>query len=151
MFYHISSKDHGENFKFKPRIPRSSLISKEGNIPRICVSPSIYYCLCSIAGHRPLDFSDIVLEFKSEDGTIVSPSVYITEEVPFIPPDASDFKKNNERWFLKSIIMKRIGYLNLLALSVGNIELMSESKTFDLDINKKAIIKYRHKVSHQHL
>lgn len=146
MFYHISSIDHGESFKFKPRIPRSSLISKEGNIPRICVAPSVYYCLCSIAGCSPLDFSDIVLEFKSKDGAIVSPSVYTTEEIPFIPPNASDFKKNNERWFLKPTIMKRVGYLDLLALSVGSIQLMSESKNFDLDINIKTIIRYRHKV-----
>lgn len=143
MFYHISSLDHGQSFKFQPRVPKSSVISKEGNIPRVCVAPTVYYCLCSLAGCRPLKFSDIIFEFQTDEGTLVSPSVYRTQQIPFIPPDASDFRKNKEGWFLKPITMERIGYLDLRSLSIGKIDLITKSKDFILDVKLKTIIKYQ--------
>jgi len=66
MFYHISKKDLGQTVKLKPKVPSSSLVSREGNIPRICVAPSLYLCALSVVSSKPISVSDLLFEYKEE-------------------------------------------------------------------------------------
>lgn len=130
LFYHVSKKDHGPLFKFKPKLPESAIIPKEGNIPRVCVSPEIFYCLRSISSNKNLYSMDIILECRNEEGTWNPPAIYMTFESPYLPPRVSDFRYNHEHWFLKPIEMLRIGYVDLAALTTGKVEIMKKFKVF---------------------
>lgn len=151
MYYHLSKKDHGSDFLFKPRVPESSVIDFEGDIPRVCVTPRIIACLHSIAGTvGRLSLADIVYNFQGDRPlpskwmrepdddrveVIVSPTVYRTHQVPYKPPKACDFHKTEEGWFIKSIRMERIGYLNIHSLMSGSIELSEVPSSLELDIS----------------
>lgn len=147
MFYHVSKKDLGSVVTLIPKVPESSLISKEGNIPRICVSTHIYFCLRSITGGSSSKFNvneilheirdDIQpmeesLEWKNRGACFVSPAIYTCDEEAFVPPDACDFKKNNENWYIQNQSFKRIGYLHLHRLIMdGQIKLVEYPHTLD--------------------
>ena len=62
MFYHVSKNNLGNIIYLEPKIPENCLIEEEGNIPHICVSTSIYYCLRSIIGVQSKNFH--VFNFK---------------------------------------------------------------------------------------
>lgn len=128
MYYHVSKIDRGEEFVFKPKLPESALISKEGDIPRICVCSNVYFCLRAITSSSSLSLDDLRCEFVS-DNDMIPPAVYMTQESPYIPPDASDFRFNDERWFLSKIKMERVGYINLKPLfEKGAIELVKQKE-----------------------
>ena len=44
---------------------------------------------------------------------VKNPSVYITKEKAYLPPNASDFRQNNEHWLLKPTEFKFLGRLNI--------------------------------------
>lgn len=135
-YYHISRKDLGQKIILKPRIPSSSVISKEGNIPRVCVSSHPVYCLRSIVGTQEVSIEDILYAFydsetyetlsqwKNNNGQLFHPVIYQSFELPFLPPHASDFRRNKEQWYLKKTPFSRVGYLNLRQLLRGHIEIM---------------------------
>ena len=125
MFYHVSMKDMGERFRFIPKVPSSAIVPKEGNVPRICVCPEVFYCLRAISGQKKLFSMDIVLQCRGKDG-IILPTVYGTEKLPFLPPRVADFRKNKEHWFTTPITMKRVGYIDLGALVKGRVEIIPE-------------------------
>lgn len=127
FFYHVSKIDHGEEFEFIPRVPETAILNKEGNIPRICVSTKIFYCLRSICSNRELYSYDILNNLNNYNKTniLMPPTIYAIDpkQPPFLPPDVSDFRYNEELWFLNPIIMKRIGYLDLHKLVIGKIKI----------------------------
>ena len=94
MWFHISKKFVGKNKTFMPKVPESALKDEEGNIPRICVSDSLYRCLLGLIGYSQLRSYMFSAEFKE------NPCVYFTEKTPYLPPNASDFRRTNEHWFL---------------------------------------------------
>lgn len=125
-FKHVSKMDLGDSAVFTPRVPETALVSIEGNIPRVCVSPSVGRCIHSIISSRVTHAWDLLYEFRSNiedfedleewidrDGIIVSPSIYSTDELPYLPPKASDFRQNKEMWFLKPVTLIRNGYVDL--------------------------------------
>ena len=44
---------------------------------------------------------------------VKNPAVYITKEKAYLPPNASDFRQNNEHWLLKPTEFKFLGRLNI--------------------------------------
>ena len=143
LFYHVSKIDHGEVFTFKPRLPSSALVNNEGNIPRVCVCTEIFYCLRAITSGEYLRISHLVAELQRNDpvkdyGSEVMniaevryqpPAIYATEEQPFIPPNASDFRRNKEHWFLSEVAMERIGYLDLESFYKGTVAVIKDPVT----------------------
>ena len=66
LWYHISNEFIGYNPILEPRVPivtETALIS-EGNIPRVCVSNSIYFCIRSKVGREDLRVCDILDQFS---------------------------------------------------------------------------------------
>lgn len=96
MWFHVSNTYLGYSPYLTPKLPKNGhweIIREEGNIPRICVSHSLFHCLLAIHGTEYLKSSK--LDFTE------NPCVYFTEEVPYLPPCCSDFRFNGEMWFLK--------------------------------------------------
>lgn len=121
MYYHVSKIDHGKEFTFKPKVPESALFTTEGNIPRVCVCPNVFYCLRAICSCSPITVGDALLGMNNDDDFVYPFVVYATEEVPFLPPKASDFRLNKEHWFLKDITMKRVGYISIIDLIYADV------------------------------
>lgn len=133
LFFHLSRKDLGQKFKFEPKIPESALISKEGNIPRVCVCSEIFYCMRAIVSSKVLLLSSLFLEFEETDKSILPFTVYATKRIPFLPPAASDFRRNKEHWYLTPVVMERLGYVDLHSLFLGKIVVSKEYKTLPRD------------------
>jgi hypothetical protein len=125
-YFHVSKKHLGDSPVFLPRVPESSLSSIEGDIPRVCVSELLFFCLRGITGQSPLRIVDLLSEFVDgregfepcsefikRGGKLLYPSVYSTTEIPHLPPKASDFRANKEMWFIYPVQMKLEGYLDL--------------------------------------
>lgn len=112
-YYHISKTDLGEKFRFTPRVPRSAIIDDEGDIPRVCVSSKIVNCIDAICGCYATvnDFIHEVVRLDSD--LLIPPTVYFTTRTPYTPPNAVDFYQNGEKWFITSVTMKRLGYIDL--------------------------------------
>lgn len=123
MFYHVTKQDHGFLFKFKPKLPETALISKEGDILRVCVCPTIFYCLRAITSNHELLISDLVFNLINKPSILSSLVIYGTSDKPNLPPAASDFRRNKEHWFLKPITMERLGFLDLRQLAVGSLKI----------------------------
>lgn len=144
-YFHVSRKYLGINPIFKPKVPESCCISGEGDIPRICVTTSVFLCFRAISGRSKITLEDILIEFRGHN-----PVVYYSEELPFLPPDASDFRYNDEHWYLKNTKFKLLGYVNMVHLcKTGKISVTREnikfnrySETFDQDLK---IRKHKHK------
>ena len=143
-FYHISSEHLGINPVLEPRVPRSSLIQEEGDIPRICVAPTLYFCVRSIIGCNPINQWDVLVQFKTgiegfetnaefiqKGKTIDYPIVYTPCATPYLPPNSSDFRENKEHWFLEKTEFFFVGYLDL--------EHMLDNGKFKLTDNRKSI------------
>lgn len=62
QYFHISKKDLGEKIILKPKIPESAILSKEGNIPRICVCPKIYNCIEGITSTRKPTVGEFIID-----------------------------------------------------------------------------------------
>lgn len=157
MFYHLSSNYLGETIWLTPKIPTSSDISMEGDIPRVCFSTDIKLCIKSICNKTGLinelsqltigDLTTLVLQVIKKENTeelekrlnsgkdikdliaVINPSVYkkICKSPIYTPPDHSDFRSNNEHWVLKKTKVKFLGYLDLAVL-IKNKEVMLTDK-----------------------
>lgn len=130
-----------------PRVPETCLISKEGNIPRICVSTHLYYCLRSITGGSSNKFyvNEILHEIRDDMRAMEScdewikratwlnsPTVYISYEEAFTPPDACDFKKNHESWYITPQKFQRLGFIDLPTLvSEGVIKIIDTEHSIE--------------------
>jgi len=82
---------------------------------------------------------------KKKSNNIISPAVYYTNEVPYLPPRASDFRLTKEHWFLKPTLFNRFGYICLKTLHEFNVLRCVEEKNI-LDfttIGDNLIIKNR--------
>ena len=128
-YFHVSKRYLGETVTFKPKIPETSIIDIEGNIPRICVSDKVFRCLCSIVSSYPFNISDLLYEFRDDIkgfetkeeycnriDTIKSPVIYYTEDTPFLPPAVSDFRNNREHWFLQDTTFRLYGFVDFSEL-----------------------------------
>lgn len=109
MWYHISSAYLGRKKKFTPQICEynSTTIYEEGDIPHICVSDSLFNCLKALVGMGKPDTNVFLRHFKE------NPCVYFTEEKAYTPPNAIDFRNNNEHWFLKPTEFRYLGRINM--------------------------------------
>lgn len=138
-FFHVSRTDFGEKFKFKPRIPSSAVMSVEGDIPRVCVSTTVLDCINAINGCGNTSVSDLLINccdhIEQAMGLAVifkSPAVYMTTRVPYLPPEASDFRDNDERWFITPVTMKRVGFIDLSEIVYNQtIVITAEQNYFD--------------------
>lgn len=158
MFFHVSYHDHGEYFQFTPKVPVDAVSSKEGNIPRVCVSTSIYNCLHSLANVIKLYSYDVILKCKHDKDTpcIIQPVIYkvVEGQTPYIPPNAVDFRLRDEHWFITPVFMERVGCLDVIELTNGNIVVNGKIELLDVNdisghgkdvlISGKKKAKYRH-------
>lgn len=156
-FYHISRKNHGNVFTFVPRVPDSAVVEREGNIPRVCVAPSLYCCIASIVSGKDIKVGQVlcefavmepfetVEEFEKSKRTIPFPSVYWTHDQPYLPPASSDFRRNKEHWFISPTTMLFEGYLDLQSLwSFGILRLTQSAGVLPADClatNSSVLIK----------
>lgn len=125
MFFHVSFHNHGDYFQFQPRVPESAYVHKEGNIPRVCVCPTIYQCLNAVIENKELYSFDVWIKCKKDPETqrVTQPHIYVPigNQEPYLPPNVIDFRKNDEHWFITPVVMKRIGCLDLVALTKGRV------------------------------
>lgn len=125
LWYHVSNEFIGYTPILEPRIPDTVLMN-EGNIPRVCVSNNIYFCIRSKVGREDLRAYDLLYGFNAKDDedyfiryeickmvTVKNPSVYVTEGTPYYPPNYSDFRRNNEMWFITPTQFHFIGFLSI--------------------------------------
>lgn len=136
--YHLSKTDLGQDVILKPKVPESSVISKEGNIPRVCVSNSLLLCLRSIVGCHGIMVDDLFYSFrdlshydngedwKRNNGHFLHPTIYESTDIAFLPPDASDFRLNQEKWYLKKTRFQRVGYLDIEQALHGKITIIDK-------------------------
>ena len=128
LWYHVSDEFIGYNPVLEPRqVPGNSVLMFEGNVPRICVSNNIYFCIRSKIGREDLRAYDLLYQFSvrtdNEDSvietesckivTVKNPSVYVTEDTPYYPPNCNDFRRNNEMWFITPTQFQFIGFLSI--------------------------------------
>ena len=126
MWYHVTREYLSETVELVPKVP-NCYVNLEGNIPRICVSSSIFNCLMAIQGY---DNKLYKKEIKARFTT--NPCVYITEKTPFIPPDCADFRKNDERWFLDKTVFYHLGFVDVFHLFVYNEIIYTENSALCL-------------------
>ena len=138
MYYHTSSNFLGKDVMLKPQIPVSADKMEEGNIPRICVTEDIFYCMRAIIGCKNPSIKDFKTQFKE------NPCVYYTRERPFLPPNASDFRFNNEMWFLSPTKFTFMGRVDIYRLFIENIIYITNEKeiSFPQDVEKRFDDKY---------
>lgn len=141
-WYHISKIFLGDNIILQPKVPESAVIEIEGDIPRICVSSHILKCLRSLISTKKLFAENIILEFaeskrilnskKYIKGYIENPCIYYTSNNPaYLPPDSSDYRNNDEHWFLTSTQFYYFGRLDIKKLIFDNIlESTDEENTY---------------------
>lgn len=144
--FHVSKVYLGSNPVLSPRLPVSAS-KKEGNIPRICVSPNIFFCVRAIVGspQRKLDLADLSLEFADAENTmLLYGAVYKTNEKPFIPPDCSDFRSNKEHWFIKDTVFTYCGSLDFSNIHQGKLKLKHDNEPTLLQTRPKGPLKYHH-------
>ena len=133
--YHISKDYLGKVVTFYPRVPSSSVIKYEGDIPRVCFSTKLKHCLSSMGGSANATVSDILLEFKIKN-TFPNPTVYITRDKLFLPPNASDFRDNDEYWAINHITLNFIGFIDLFQLTKNVIEITMERYSLTNEVYK---------------
>ena len=158
LWYHISNEFIGYNPILEPRVPiiTETTLTSEGNIPRVCVSNSIYFCIRSKVGREDLRVCDVLDQFSvAEDNenyiietnnckisTVKNTSVYVTEDAPYYPPDYSDFRRNNEMWFITPTQFHFIGFLSIgemvknqvVRFSSQQIETIYFPKDFEMNL-----------------
>ena len=135
LWYHISDKFIGYNPVLEPKAyqDKEFVLWYEGNVPRICVSNNIFFCIRSMIGHEDLYTYDVLFRFRSsydhnnlnedknticgeEDGKSIivnNPAIYATEENPYYPSNCLDFRRNNEMWFINPTQFQFIGFLSI--------------------------------------
>ena len=127
MWFHIDRGYLGKTIILNPRVPDCCEIGysnryTEGNIPRICVSDTIYDCIRGILGIASPSSLEIRDRFHD------NPCVYFTEEYPYIPPDSSDFRLTNEHWFLTPTKFKYLARVDIYRLITKGVVLPTEVK-----------------------
>ena len=140
MWFHVTNAYLGDNPILRPSLPKNGdwkIIREEGNIPRICVSHSIYNCLLAIHGTEYLRSSD--LEFTE------NPCVYFTEETPYLPPCCSDFRLNGEMWFIKKTQFFYLGRIDMNYLFNHGVIKPTTEKSLILPAKTKIIRKAKTK------
>ena len=135
MWYHVAREYLSETVELTPKIPNCD-VNLEGNIPRICVSSSIFNCLLAIQGMGDRLYKDN-MKIKST----TNPCVYITEKTPFLPPDCADFRKNDERWFLDKTVFYHLGYVDAFHLFTANEIIYTADSRLRLPLRGKKLIK----------
>ena len=115
MWYHVAKKYLGETVILVPRIPNNANLSREGNIPRICVADTLFHCLRALRGLTTIQSTYLKDVLHNEN-----PCVYFSEETPFIPPECDDFRFNGEMWFLKKTKFLFLGRIDIYALFLRN-------------------------------
>lgn len=127
-YFHVTEKDFGTSIVLKPRVPDTQDLS-EGNIPRICVCPTVFDCVAAkvatrrLRVHHVLNLSNCVFhafetipEFVSRQAYLPKLYVYETGSTPYLPPDSFDFRKHREHWFIKPTKFYRIGHIDYAEL-----------------------------------
>ena len=130
MWFHVTKKYLEDEVTLIPSVPQNALTDAEGDIPRICVSTSVFKCLRGLKGRENIYKED----FKN---FTENPCVYFTEETPYIPPDCNDFRYNDERWFIeptKFFFLARVDLVRLFKDNTVGITYFSE---FDYSLCKK--------------
>lgn len=134
MWYHITDKYFGKEKIFVPRLPRDGskfIIEREGDIPRICVSNSIFKCLRAIHGTEYLNSSSLLFS--------KNPCAYFTEEAPYLPPNCTDFRENDERWFIKKTKFFYLARVDMYKLFLYNTIVATQEEK--LKLPKHPIVK----------
>lgn len=132
MWYHVT-KYLGKQVTLKCNVPSgSSLLDVEGNIPRICVSDTIFFCLRATLGGTILKLQDMLSYYDNHN-----PCVYFTEEVPYDIPNASDFRFNHEKWFLKDTVFYYLGNVDVYKLFSQKIIVPTYKQNISKDIQYK--------------
>lgn len=127
-WYHVSRKDLGDKIKLTPKIPESAIISREGNIPRVTTSDNVLLCVKAIISSYTFKVADL-LEFKHKNN-FINPAIYVNDtDQPYLPPDAIDFRSNNEHWYLQETEFNLIGYVCLKSLTEGKLNIVNEKLT----------------------
>lgn len=141
-WYHLSKSFLGDNIILQPKVPESAVVEIEGDIPRICVSSHILKCLRSLISTKKLFDENIILEFaeskrilnskKYIKGYIQNPCIYYTFNNPaYLPPDSSDYRNNDEHWFLTPTQFHYFGRIDIKKLIFDNIlESIEEEYTY---------------------
>jgi hypothetical protein len=148
MWIHVSREYLGINPVIKPKIPGSvtkNFIcrSEEGDIPRICVSTNIIKCINGITGNCDIPMESFVKHFPT------NPCVYITDEIPYIPPNCSDFRYNDEHWFITPTKFYFLGRIDIYKLLTRYQIEKTEFETVKFPTKK--VIVYREKVKSKFL
>lgn len=139
MWYHVTDRYFGKKEIFVPRLPRDGskfIIEREGDVPRICVSNSIFKCLRAIHGTEDLNSSRL---YFSEN-----PCVYFTEEVPYLPPNCTDFRANDERWFIKKTEFFYLARVDMYKLFLYNTIVATQEEK--LKLPKHPIVKSAYQI-----
>lgn len=92
FYYHLSSCNFGDSIVFHPRINGPCRAEEEPKIPRICVAPSVFLCLCAINPDFDLNIYRTVNSL---------PTV--------IPTGVSDSRITHERWVLNKTKFSFVG------------------------------------------
>ena len=113
MWYHVTDSYLGKSKILIPHVPDNPNTNVEGDIPRICVSNSIFKCLRALIGRDYISTTDYL-------DTEENPCVYYTENNPYIPPECDDFRYNDERWFIKKTKFFYLARVNIYTLFTKN-------------------------------
>jgi hypothetical protein len=118
FWYHVNRNFHGETAMLEPKVPIKRY-KDEGNIPRICVSNSIFKCLRYMYGERVFTISDFLYLLTGnrniKNTKIHNFSIYKTNHIPYIPPLIRDFEFNDERWFIYPTSFYFCGFLDSIS------------------------------------
>lgn len=128
MWIHVSREYFGTNPVIKPKIPGSVsnnfvCRSVEGDIPRICVSTNLIKCISGITGNYDIPLESFTKHFPT------NPCVYITDEIPYTPPNCSDFRDNDEHWFITPTHFYYLGRIDIYKLVTRHEIVRTEIET----------------------
>lgn len=110
IYYHISECDHGSKFEMHPRIPYSSFTG-EPDIKRICVSPTVFQCICAVPNR-----------FRENNKLYI----YRTKAEAYFPFDVWDREITEEIWILNSTIFKKCFIIDKGKFDEENIKLIND-------------------------
>lgn len=140
MMYHLSKKYLGDDVILTPKVPVNADLDSEGDIPRICFSTNVFYCVRGIIGCKRIRILGLV-EFKNkivsqlddeeEELKLVNPSIYVTTKKLYIPPAHGDFRYNKEYWALENTEVKFIGFLCLKKLINSKLKITDNANTLN--------------------
>lgn len=124
--YFITQKDMGDHVILKPRIPESAP-DYEGNIPRICVSPSILGALSSIGRHIYIGCYTYVYVCELDESELIQ-----------APSSVNDADMTGEFWIL---IEKEFKIYKTLKITDEDSFIVDEDKEIEICNFKFELIK----------